>query len=246
MSKYGMTDSGKRQSFGKGMAIRDTADDKPRPDLISPFAEERQGHWLRMGAAKYAERNWENGMPFSRCVASLKRHVMKYQQGKRDEDHLAAIMFNAMALIHYEEMIERGRLPAELNDMPNYQPVVKTKARKPARRHAERVGGRAVVDSIVYPGLVHLNGCLMAAVDLETTGTRPGYHEIIQIAVVPLDSDFKPLADVRPFYTLVKPKHPERESEAAKQKHKIPMSELLLHAPRPTAWPTGCLTGSWP
>ena len=28
-----MTDSGKRQSFGKGMAIRDTADDKPRPDL---------------------------------------------------------------------------------------------------------------------------------------------------------------------------------------------------------------------
>ena len=77
-------------------------------------------------------------MPFSRCVASLKRHLMKYQQGKRDEDHLAAIMFNAMALIHYEEMIERGRLPAELNDMPNYGPVLKKalrvvrKARKPA------------------------------------------------------------------------------------------------------------------
>ena len=74
-----------------------------------------------MGAAKYAERNWERGMPFSRCVASLKRHVMKYQQGLRDEDHLAAIMFNAMALIHYEEMINRGVLPAELNDMPVYQ-----------------------------------------------------------------------------------------------------------------------------
>jgi len=129
MSKYGMTDSGKRQSFGKGMAIRDTADDKPRPDLISPFAEERQGHWLRMGAVKYAERNREHGMPFSRCVASLKRHLMKYQQGKRDEDHLAAIMFNAMALIHYEEMIERGLLPAELNDMPNYQAVVRRSAR---------------------------------------------------------------------------------------------------------------------
>lgn len=117
--------SGQRQSFGKDMAIRDTADDKLRPDLISPFAEERQGHWLRMGAAKYAERNWEKGMPFSRCVASLKRHLMKYQQGLRDEDHLAAIMFNAMALIHYEEMIERGLLPAELNDMPCYEAVVK-------------------------------------------------------------------------------------------------------------------------
>ena len=88
-----------------------------------------------------------------------------------------------------------------------------------------------MADSIVYPGLVHLNGCLMAAVDLETTGTRPGYHEIIQIAVVPLDSDFRPLADVRPFYTLVKPEHPERESAGAKHKHKIPMTELLLHAP---------------
>lgn len=88
-----------------------------------------------------------------------------------------------------------------------------------------------MADSIVYPGLVHLNGCLMAAVDLETTGTRPGYHEIIQIAVVPLDSDFQPLPDVRPFYTLVKPKHPEWESLGAKHKHKIPMTELLLHAP---------------
>ena len=84
MSRYGMTDSGKRQSFGKNMAIRDTTDDKPRPDLISPFAEERQGHWLRMGAVKYAERNWEKGMPFSRCVASLKRHLMKYQQGNQN------------------------------------------------------------------------------------------------------------------------------------------------------------------
>ena len=125
MSKFSLVNSGSCQTFGANLAVRDTADDKPRPDLISPFAEERQGHWLRMGAKRYAERNWEKGMPFSRCIASLKRHVMKYQQGKRDEDHLAAIMFNAMALIHYEEMIERGVLPAELNDMPNYQPATR-------------------------------------------------------------------------------------------------------------------------
>jgi hypothetical protein len=55
----------------------------------------------------------------------------------------------------------------------------------------------------VYPGLVHLNGHLLAAIDLETTGTRPGYHEIIQIACVPLDSDIKPLAGATPFYTVV-------------------------------------------
>lgn len=111
--------SGSNESFASG-AVRDTSTDKPRPDLISPFAEERLGHWLRLGAVRYADRNWERGMPMSRCLASLCRHVMKYKQGLTDEDHLAAIMFNAMAIIHYEEMIARGVLPKELNDLPNY------------------------------------------------------------------------------------------------------------------------------
>jgi hypothetical protein len=134
MSKYKLLSSGKNQSFGKGRAVRDTAIDKPRPDLISPFAEERQGTWLRLGSERYAERNWELGMPFSRCVASLKRHVMRYQQGMKDEDHLAAIMFNAMALIHFETMIERGVLPAELDDMPIYLPPKKKAKRKIAKK----------------------------------------------------------------------------------------------------------------
>jgi DNA polymerase III epsilon subunit-like protein len=82
-----------------------------------------------------------------------------------------------------------------------------------------------------YTSLVTMHGNLLAAIDLETTGTQPGYHEIIQIAVVPLDSDFKPHAGTRPFYTHIRPDHPERESEAARQKHKIPMDELMLHAP---------------
>lgn len=147
MAKFVMKDGGKKQSFGEGMAIRDTADDKPRPDLISPFAEERQGAWLGMGARKYAERNWEKGMPFSRCVASLRRHIMRFQQGMKDEDHLAAVMFNAMALIHYEEMIERGVLPATLNDMPAYQAIkvekkikrrVAKKCATPAKKPAKK------------------------------------------------------------------------------------------------------------
>jgi hypothetical protein len=140
MAKFVMKDGGKKQSFGEGMAIRDTADDKPRPDLISPFAEERQGAWLGMGARKYAERNWEKGMPFSRCVASLRRHIMRFQQGMKDEDHLAAVMFNAMALIHYEEMIERGVLPASLNDMPTYRIEIKKALKKVKRRVAKKCG----------------------------------------------------------------------------------------------------------
>jgi len=84
-----------------------------------------------------------------------------------------------------------------------------------------------------YSGMVNINGHLLVAIDLETTGTQPGYHEIIQIAIVPLDADIKPLEGVHPFYTHIKPLHPKHESVGAKHKHKIPMEDLLLHAPEP-------------
>ena len=34
---------------------------------------------------------------------------------------MAAVMCNAMFIIHMEEMIERGVLPETLDDRPNYQ-----------------------------------------------------------------------------------------------------------------------------
>ena len=116
-----MHDSGKRQKFASG-AVRDTAEGKPRPDLISPFAQERLGKWLELGARKYAERNWEAGMPLSRMLASLCRHLNKYQQGDQSEDHLAAIMCNAMFLAHGETMISAGVWPSEFDDLPDYRP----------------------------------------------------------------------------------------------------------------------------
>ena len=118
----GMNDSGQRQSFETG-AVRDTAEGKTRPDLISPFSMDRLGEWLRLGAMKYAERNWEKGIPISRSLASLYRHLLKYQQGATDEDHMAAIMCNAMFIMHTEDMIRRGRLPETLADMPDYSKI---------------------------------------------------------------------------------------------------------------------------
>ena len=118
----GMQDSGKRETFESG-AVRDTAEGKPRPDLFSPFALERVGEWLRLGAQKYTERNWEKGMSYVRVTASLHRHLMKYMQNDRSEDHLAAIAVNASFLMHYDAMIERGVLPESLNDLPIYEPM---------------------------------------------------------------------------------------------------------------------------
>jgi hypothetical protein len=114
-----MNDSGKREHFVTG-AVRDSEENKPRPDLISPFAMERLAEWLRLGATKYSERNWEKGLPLSRCTASLCRHLLKFQQGQTDEDHVAAILCNAMFIAHTQEMVKRGVLPESLLDMPNY------------------------------------------------------------------------------------------------------------------------------
>jgi hypothetical protein len=114
-----MKDSGNRRQFESG-AVRDRDDSKPRPDLISPHANWREGAWLALGAKKYKPRNWELGIGISECVASLCRHVELYRLGLQDEDHMAAVRTNAGFILHFEEEIKAGRLPAALDDMPHY------------------------------------------------------------------------------------------------------------------------------
>ena len=116
----GMQDSGRRDTFDTG-AVRDSGEGKPRPDLFSPFALERIGRWMELGARKYEPHNWAKGMSYMRVAASLHRHLMMYMQYDRSEDHLAAIAVNASFLMHYDVMIERGILPQSLDDLPKYQ-----------------------------------------------------------------------------------------------------------------------------
>lgn len=123
-NEFTIKDSGKRESFAGG-AVRDVADNKPRPDLISPFFMMRLGEHLRKGAVKYSTWNWAKGIPNSRCYESAMRHLMLFAQGERDEDHLAAAAFNIMVMIHNEEIAKSG---AELDhgktglvDMPVFK-----------------------------------------------------------------------------------------------------------------------------
>jgi len=78
--------------------------------------------WLELGALRYAERNWEKGIPVARCVSSLDRHVLAVIAGETDEDHHAATLCNSMFLLHYHEMIARGVLAASLDDRLRYEP----------------------------------------------------------------------------------------------------------------------------
>ena len=119
-----MKDSGKRQDFDSG-AVRDTSEGKPRPDLISPFATNRLATWLGKGAEKYEPRNWEKGIPISRCLESLERHLVKYKMGLVDEDHMAAVACNVMFILHNEEAVKVGLLPTSMNDLPFYLKHIK-------------------------------------------------------------------------------------------------------------------------
>jgi len=111
-SEFFTKDSGKREKFGSG-AVRDTHEDKSRFDLIPPLALKRVADLYTRGAIKYDERNWEKGIPISRCYASLMRHVFQYGMGDIEEDHLAAVAWNALAIMHFEETMR-----FELWDMP--------------------------------------------------------------------------------------------------------------------------------
>lgn len=131
--QFDLKDSGDRQKFETG-AQRDTSIGKGRYDLISPISIKRLAIVMEKGAKKYDERNWEKGMPLTRFLDSAKRHIDQYLEGLRDEDHLGHAMFNIMACIHIEEMINRGLLPEDLNNLPSYMPKQKNQDKQKGKK----------------------------------------------------------------------------------------------------------------
>lgn len=101
-SKFITKDSGKRQEFTTGM-IRDTQEGKPRYDLIPTGPLRRLADLYARGAIKYDDNNWMKGQPYSRAYASLFRHLIAWREGDRDEDHIAAVAWNAFAIMYYED-----------------------------------------------------------------------------------------------------------------------------------------------
>lgn len=112
----GIDDGGERITYGEGMAMREPSDGKGRFDLITPFGLWRLARWYELGGHKYAPRNWEKGIPFSRYLDSAMRHLNKFLMGMNDEDHLSAAAWNIFAIIHHQEL---GQW--ELDDLPHYK-----------------------------------------------------------------------------------------------------------------------------
>lgn len=97
---------------------RETSAGKGRFDLIPAYPLLRLAQHYENGAKKYADRNWEKGLPLGRFIDSAERHMNQFKDGDRTEDHLAAILWNIAGYVWTEREIAAGRLPAELNTVP--------------------------------------------------------------------------------------------------------------------------------
>jgi DNA polymerase III epsilon subunit-like protein len=73
----------------------------------------------------------------------------------------------------------------------------------------------------------HMNGHMLCAVDVETTGAKAGFNDMIQLCVLPLDENIKPHPDHFPFYMNMKPKRPENIDYKASSVHKLDMLEII-------------------
>ncbi len=99
---YEIKQTGDPKTFESG-ARRDSQGGKPRFDLIPPHALRRVAMHYASGADHYGDWNWHKGIPFSRMLASLHRHVQHFAAGESEEDHLAAIVFNALGIMQFQE-----------------------------------------------------------------------------------------------------------------------------------------------
>ena len=113
MKKFITKDSGKRKEYNSGMR-RDLQEGKPRFDLIFPLSQKynetllyRWAMLMERGMSKYGYRNWEKANSkeeLNRFKQSSMRHFMQWFSDEKDEDHVAAILFNLNA---YEWLKEK-------------------------------------------------------------------------------------------------------------------------------------------
>jgi len=74
----------------------------------------------------------------------------------------------------------------------------------------------------------HLNGHLLCAIDCETTGLIAGFHDIIQICFLPLDSRCDPSTEYLPFDLKLIPRRKENIDPKALRINRSHISDILL------------------
>lgn len=89
--------------------------------LVPAYCVARLAYLLHRGAERYGEDNWLKGMPTSRFYDSLFRHLIQWAEGDTTEDHLAAVIFNAMGIMWVEWQVSNGKMNKDFLDMGGMQ-----------------------------------------------------------------------------------------------------------------------------
>jgi hypothetical protein len=103
-------------------AIRDSQAGKNNwTETISWTALNRYATYMTGKRAKYGAGNFKKGIPITSYEESIPRHWHKYftnkYEGNSDEpneDHLAAIIFNCLGIMHEEEAAKKKITPPSL------------------------------------------------------------------------------------------------------------------------------------
>lgn len=109
-------DTGRRVVFATG-AQRDAGAGKGYFHCLPFVALESLAKLYEAGALKYGKDNWKRGIPLHCYLDSMMRHATKLSEAWVDEDHAAAVMWNAAGFIWTVKEIEAGRLPRSLDDI---------------------------------------------------------------------------------------------------------------------------------
>lgn len=106
---YAASNSKEAMRFNTGKARWDLLPGDALSELVAVYT---------MGAEKYAARNWEKGLKWTNCFASMMRHSWKWMMGEDlDEEsglhHMAHVAWNALAIVAF---FKRRR--TDLDDRP--------------------------------------------------------------------------------------------------------------------------------
>lgn len=80
-----------------------------------------------------------------------------------------------------------------------------------------------------HSSLVHTNGNLIAAVDVETTGLNSQKHDIWEIGILPLDSNIKPSKTAKPLHLEIKPRFPENIDPDGLRKNRKRITHAVMY-----------------
>ncbi len=95
------------------------------------------------GAAKYEDRNWEQGMNLSAYVDSAYRHFAKFQQGETDEPHCGQFAWNLCCLLQTYIWVADGVIGkfAPIMDLPRIKVDIEALRDEPLPIICERTMG---------------------------------------------------------------------------------------------------------